>query len=77
MRAPDWIGKLPVAHRGLHDVLAGRIENTLSAVRAAAILRPGRPATCRVTMRVGLAWSVHRRTAAGRAPGHERLTPRR
>ncbi|MCB1479741.1 MAG: glycerophosphodiester phosphodiesterase family protein [Tepidamorphaceae bacterium] len=35
MRAPDWIGKLPVAHRGLHDVLAGRIENTLSAVRAA------------------------------------------
>ena len=34
-RVRDWIGKLPVAHRGLHNVLAGRIENTLSAVRAA------------------------------------------
>ncbi|MCC0041797.1 MAG: glycerophosphodiester phosphodiesterase [Rhodobiaceae bacterium] len=35
-RAPDWIGVLPVAHRGLHDKAAGRLENTLSAIRAAA-----------------------------------------
>jgi glycerophosphoryl diester phosphodiesterase len=30
-----WIRSRPIAHRGYHDAAAGRIENTLSAVRAA------------------------------------------
>jgi glycerophosphoryl diester phosphodiesterase len=32
---PDFL-RLPIAHRGLHDLARGRPENTLSAVRAAA-----------------------------------------
>lgn len=35
MSAPGWLTRRPVAHRGLHDRAAGRIENSLSAVRAA------------------------------------------
>jgi glycerophosphoryl diester phosphodiesterase len=35
MPAPDWLVARPVAHRGLHDRAAGRLENTLSAARAA------------------------------------------
>ena len=35
MSAPDWLVARPVAHRGLHDRLAGIIENTLSAAEAA------------------------------------------
>ncbi len=31
----DWLTERPVAHRGLHDVNAGVIENTPSAVKAA------------------------------------------
>jgi len=31
----DWLTAQPVAHRGLHDVSAGVIENTASAFRAA------------------------------------------
>ncbi len=33
--APDWLTARPIAHRGLHDRAAGRIENSLSAARAA------------------------------------------
>ncbi|MFN0263853.1 glycerophosphodiester phosphodiesterase family protein [Tepidamorphus sp. 3E244] len=33
--ARGWIGRAPVAHRGLHDKADGRIENSLSAIRAA------------------------------------------
>lgn len=33
--APAWLTARPIAHRGLHDAAAGRIENTLSAARAA------------------------------------------
>lgn len=33
--APAWLTARPIAHRGYHDASAGRIENTLSAVRAA------------------------------------------
>jgi glycerophosphoryl diester phosphodiesterase len=36
MRAPDWLTARPVAHRGLHNKPHGVIENTLSAVTAAA-----------------------------------------
>jgi glycerophosphoryl diester phosphodiesterase len=31
----DWLTARPIAHRGLHDVAAGVIENTASAFRAA------------------------------------------
>ena len=31
----DWLTARPVAHRGLHDVSAGVIENTASAFMAA------------------------------------------
>jgi glycerophosphoryl diester phosphodiesterase len=33
--ALDWIGKTPIAHRGLHDPLVRRIENTRTAFEAA------------------------------------------
>jgi glycerophosphoryl diester phosphodiesterase len=35
MPAPAWLTSRPIAHRGLHDVFAGRIENTLAAAGAA------------------------------------------
>jgi len=35
MRAPDWLTARPVAHRGLHDVARGVIENMPGAVQAA------------------------------------------
>lgn len=35
MRAPDWLTARPVAHRGLHDLSRGIVENTPSAIRAA------------------------------------------
>ena len=33
--APAWLTARPVAHRGLHDAAAGRLENTLPAAAAA------------------------------------------
>ncbi|MBR0716478.1 glycerophosphodiester phosphodiesterase [Bradyrhizobium liaoningense] len=35
MRAPDWLTKRPVAHRGLHDISRGVVENMPGAVQAA------------------------------------------
>ena len=35
MRAPDWLTARPVAHRGLHDVARGVIENMPGAAQAA------------------------------------------
>ena len=35
MRAPDWLTARPVAHRGLHDVARGIIENMPGAAAAA------------------------------------------
>jgi glycerophosphoryl diester phosphodiesterase len=35
MAAPDWLTRRPIAHRGYHDVAAGRIENTLASAEAA------------------------------------------
>ncbi|WP_181702760.1 glycerophosphodiester phosphodiesterase family protein [Chthonobacter albigriseus] len=35
MPALDWLTARPIAHRGYHDAAAGRVENTLGAVRAA------------------------------------------
>jgi glycerophosphoryl diester phosphodiesterase len=35
MRAPDWLTARPVAHRGLHDVARGVIENMPAAANAA------------------------------------------
>jgi glycerophosphoryl diester phosphodiesterase len=35
MAGPDWLTAQPVAHRGLHDLAAGVVENTTSAFAAA------------------------------------------
>lgn len=35
MRAPDWLAARPVAHRGLHDISRGIVENMPGAVQAA------------------------------------------
>jgi glycerophosphoryl diester phosphodiesterase len=35
MRAPDWLTARPVAHRGLHDLARGIVENMPGAVQAA------------------------------------------
>ena len=35
MTAPAWLIDRPIAHRGLHDRAAGRVENTISAAEAA------------------------------------------
>ena len=35
MSAPDWLLARPIAHRGLHDVARGIVENTISAAEAA------------------------------------------
>jgi glycerophosphoryl diester phosphodiesterase len=35
MRAPPWLTARPVAHRGLHDISRGIVENMPGAVRAA------------------------------------------
>jgi len=35
MRAPDWLTARPVAHRGLHDLARGVVENMPGAARAA------------------------------------------
>lgn len=44
MAAPAWLMARPVAHRGLHDRDAGRIENTLPAAEAA--IARGLPVEC-------------------------------
>jgi glycerophosphoryl diester phosphodiesterase len=35
MRAPDWLTARPVAHRGLHDIARGVVENMPAAFQAA------------------------------------------
>ena len=35
MSGPDWLTAQPVAHRGLHDIAAGVVENTAAAFTAA------------------------------------------
>src|SRR5262245_23320076 len=35
VRAPEWLTARPVAHRGLHDISRGIVENTPGAVQAA------------------------------------------
>src|SRR4030088_1489252 len=35
MRAPDWLTARPVAHRGLHDIARGIVENMPGAFQAA------------------------------------------
>src|SRR5207302_10494210 len=35
MRAPSWLTARPVAHRGLHDISRGIVENMPGAVNAA------------------------------------------
>jgi glycerophosphoryl diester phosphodiesterase len=40
-RVPEWLVRIPIAHRGLHDVSRGVIENSLPAFWAAS--RAGYP----------------------------------
>lgn len=35
LRELDWLIARPIAHRGLHDISAGRVENTMAAFAAA------------------------------------------
>ena len=35
MRAPEWLTARPVAHRGLHDIARGIVENMPAAAKAA------------------------------------------
>src|SRR5437762_11289993 len=35
VRAPDWLTARPVAHRGLHDIARGIVENMPAAAQAA------------------------------------------
>src|SRR5579862_2913559 len=35
MRAPEWLTARPVAHRGLHDISRGIVENMPAAAQAA------------------------------------------
>ncbi|MDI9409705.1 MAG: glycerophosphodiester phosphodiesterase family protein [Candidatus Pacebacteria bacterium] len=35
LNCPDWVMARPIAHRGLHDINDGRVENSLAAARAA------------------------------------------
>jgi glycerophosphoryl diester phosphodiesterase len=37
MRAPDWLTMRPVAHRGLHDIARGIVENMPGAAQAAVV----------------------------------------
>src|SRR5712672_413022 len=41
MAAPDWLTSRPIAHRGLHDIARGVVENSASAVAAAVAGRYG------------------------------------
>ncbi len=36
LNAPAWLIAQPIAHRGLHDIAGGIVENTLAAAEAAA-----------------------------------------
>jgi glycerophosphoryl diester phosphodiesterase len=46
--APDWLVARPIAHRGLHDVRKGIVENTLGAAEAA--IRGGFAIECDVQL---------------------------
>jgi glycerophosphoryl diester phosphodiesterase len=35
LNAPDWLVARPIAHRGLHDITQGRVENSIAAAQAA------------------------------------------
>jgi len=35
LRAPDWLTARPIAHRGLHDLARGIVENMPGAIDAA------------------------------------------
>ena len=39
MRAPDWLTARPIAHRGLHDLARGMVENMPGAIDAAIASR--------------------------------------
>ena len=69
----DWLIARPVAHRGLHDAAAGVIENTPSAVVAAAVAGNTRSrSTCR-SPPTARRWCITTRTLGRLTEGDGRL----
>lgn len=64
MRAPDWLTARPVAHRGLHDVARGIVENMPAAAQAA--VAGNFPIECDIQLTADGEAMVHHDDALGR-----------
>jgi glycerophosphoryl diester phosphodiesterase len=64
MRAPDWLTARPVAHRGLHDISCGIVENMPGAAEAAAAANFG--IECDIQLTADGEAMVHHDDALGR-----------
>jgi glycerophosphoryl diester phosphodiesterase len=64
MRAPDWLTARPVAHRGLHDIARGIVENMPAAAAAAAAANFG--IECDIQLTADGEAMVHHDDALGR-----------
>jgi glycerophosphoryl diester phosphodiesterase len=64
MRAPDWLTARPVAHRGLHDIARGIVENMPGAAAAAAAANFG--IECDIQLTADGEAMVHHDDALGR-----------
>src|ERR1700704_3408801 len=64
VRAPDWLTARPVAHRGLHDVSRGIIENMPAAAQAA--VDGNFPIECDIQLTADGEAMVHHDDALGR-----------
>ena len=72
---PGWLTKQPYAHRGLHDIAAGVVENTPSAFRAA--IEAGYGIECDVQISADGEAMVHHDFILGRLTrGNSRLDER-
>src|SRR5215208_583487 len=72
---PGWLTAQPYAHRGLHDIAAGVIENTPSAFRAA--IDAGYGIECDVQISADAEAMVHHDFILGRLTrGNSRLDER-
>src|SRR3954466_5233763 len=60
----DWLTARPIAHRGLHDITAGVIENTASAFNAA--IARGYGIECDIQLSADGEAMVHHDDALGR-----------
>lgn len=64
MRAPDWLTARPVAHRGLHDLARGIVENMPAAAEAA--VAGNFPIECDIQLTADGEAMVHHDDALGR-----------